>query len=1109
MLELKRKIGRGLYYNMVIPKNWKKIVFMLVVVPPTYYAYNKRNSKNEFETIRNNDDIEKIKIMNINNMFSYIPLLMLTIYDKYIYKNKIMKKIYFKYRTTKCSQDSCNVIINMLRGSETNLKYDFISNEKNLFNKLYVYEMILEKSIKFAILSPQLSVYILQHLSEYLVNMNTKLFNERDFTPQHKQREKTNKRMLFLYLFRLVRGIPGERSSHKGASSHRKDKNSTHNREMHIYNTDNIYERYSIHKFQQMNRKKVRGEKVRNGGDRNNEEDQVSLNFLYLLNQAYDNVNRVCLNTNTNIYVNFYMINILKYICYRNYRNVLTNDIHFEELCRRNSKKSLIEHIYFYFFNRKNEYKKDREDLNEKILFYHNPYVTTIPIEYNNISNGIDYSGSSNERRVTCSNSEKGSGTSTEVEIINSSFFKWNPFTSLNMKRKVQIDSMPEEANMNKSSVSKSFPCDGRTTEKAGGWWGNGRRQWDLGMSSNSFERGRKNKMQTDEEVEVEAMEVEAMEVEAMEVEAMEEEAMEEEAMEEEAMEEEAMEEEAMEEEEVNVVENMQKKLLKDRKRIYEIKLMNDLYLVLFLRLLFECSVKMLSIKKNLYLLEKKKQFDRENRIIYMNTADAINNLKGNYLKRMRMTEGKRRHSLFFRPYGRSKWGCISDISVSGGGRSSSGGGRSSSGGGRSSSGGGSSDSGTACLTAKDAFVFLKYVKKGNGTCEMMKCSANGSDAYSALFYPNEEDFKKGIETRGTIGRPYMSVSSEGKIKFLLSSYVHKLLRKKNEWINMFISEWKRILDKHIQKVHSYVDDKVHKIKKKINYLIFNMDEALINVYHNIIHEKNINKIKIHLNNCKEKDIDLKKFEDIYSSMVTNLNNILSFVYACDHQKGAYKILNLYQNNIFYEYNYLNEYQNSFYKNHVKKYLCYFEDNFLFHLYGSGVGNNVEDTPGITTALAATPDGNVLPGFSTNDRSSYKNIEHVFHYCKNDIHLLLFLYCQRIRNCFYIFTYIYKKYNLKKNYGLKYMFYKLHFFILSNKRSSIFLGDFPYLVSNNNLFTAFSFFYFLCSYVYFLCFLVHQTTTFYPCINYFNVFAQRGMYIYLYKLCSNVRNLHS
>ncbi|SBS84782.1 conserved Plasmodium protein, unknown function [Plasmodium malariae] len=977
MLELKRKIGRGLYYNMVIPKNWKKIVFMLVVVPPTYYAYNKRNSKNEFETIRNNDDIEKIKIMNINNMFSYIPLLMLTIYDKYIYKNKIMKKIYFKYRTTKCSQDSCNVIINMLRGSETNLKYDFISNEKNLFNKLYVYEMILEKSIKFAILSPQLSVYILQHLSEYLVNMNTKLFNERDFTPQHKQREKTNKRMLFLYLFRLVRGIPGERSSHKGASSHRKDKNSTHNREMHIYNTDNIYERYSIHKFQQMNRKKVRGEKVRNGGDRNNEEDQVSLNFLYLLNQAYDNVNRVCLNTNTNIYVNFYMINILKYICYRNYRNVLTNDIHFEELCRRNSKKSLIEHIYFYFFNRKNEYKKDREDLNEKILFYHNPYVTTIPIEYNNISNGIDYSGSSNERRVTCSNSEKGSGTSTEVEIINSSFFKWNPFTSLNMKRKVQIDSMPEEANMNKSSVSKSFPCD--------------------------------------------------------------EEAMEEEAMEEEAMEEEAMEEEAMEEEEVNVVENMQKKLLKDRKRIYEIKLMNDLYLVLFLRLLFECSVKMLSIKKNLYLLEKKKQFDRENRIIYMNTADAINNLKGNYLKRMRMTEGKRRHSLFFRPYGRSKWGCISDISVSGGGRSSSGGGRSSSGGGRSSSGGGrsssgggSSDSGTACLTAKDAFVFLKYVKKGNGTCEMMKCSANGSDAYSALFYPNEEDFKKGIETRGTIGRPYMSVSSEGKIKFLLSSYVHKLLRKKNEWINMFISEWKRILDKHIQKVHSYVDDKVHKIKKKINYLIFNMDEALINVYHNIIHEKNINKIKIHLNNCKEKDIDLKKFEDIYSSMVTNLNNILSFVYACDHQKGAYKILNLYQNNIFYEYNYLNEYQNSFYKNHVKKYLCYFEDNFLFHLYGSGVGNNVEDTPGITTALAATPDGNVLPGFSTNDRSSYKNIEHVFHYCKNDIHLLLFLYCQ-----------------------------------------------------------------------------LHQTTTFYPCINYFNVFAQRGMYIYLYKLCSNVRNLHS
>ncbi|EAA17747.1 hypothetical protein, partial [Plasmodium yoelii yoelii] len=266
----------------------KKIIYAFSIIGSGYYLYKTGCNNNEFESVRNNSDIEKLKNLNINNICSYVPLLILNIYDNYIYKNKILKKIYFKYKK-KLNKKNYNDIKNILDQNDTRINYDFIYNEKSIFNKLYIYELVLEKSIKYAILSPQLSIYILKELSSYFVNLNTKLYNEKDFSIHTKIGK--NKRQ------KIIRSIFNWFSNYRHADNNtmiyysgeinskniKKNKKKFRETYEDIIKTGNLYEKYDIHKFE---------ETYQMDEIINNEHDIVTLNFLYLINKIYDNVNR-------------------------------------------------------------------------------------------------------------------------------------------------------------------------------------------------------------------------------------------------------------------------------------------------------------------------------------------------------------------------------------------------------------------------------------------------------------------------------------------------------------------------------------------------------------------------------------------------------------------------------------------------------------------------------------------------------------------------------------------------------------------------------------------------------------------------------------------------
>ncbi|SCM06525.1 conserved Plasmodium protein, unknown function [Plasmodium chabaudi adami] len=952
MLSKPREIGKKLWSILYMNKR-KKIIYAFSVIGPGYYLYKTGCNKNEFETIRNNNDIEKLKNLNINNICSYVPLLILNIYDNYIYKNKILKKIYFKYKK-RSNKKNYNDIKNILDQSDTTINYDFIYNEKSIFNKLYIYELVLEKSIKYAILSPKLSIHILKELSSYFVNLNPKLYNEKDFSI-HTKIEKNKRQKIIRSIFNC---FPKYRHSENStiyysgdANSKNIKKNEKKFREPYedIIKNGNVYEKYDIHKFEKA---------YQIDPNMNNGYDVVTLNLLYLINKIYDNANRVCLNTNTNIYINFYVINILKYICYKHYRNMLKNHAHLEDLINGNKKKTAYDYIYAFFFKNNNTKYSEIKDSDKSLFCFDSEnYLNNLKDQINNESTHF----ANNE---SCYMNEHG---------------------------------------LNEKGEKKE-------------------------ATSNNFE----------------------------------------------------------------------KIVLENPEHASEIKIMNDLYLVLYLRLLFESSIKILSIKKNISILEKKQKFDKDHQIIYMNPADSINNLKTNFLKRFRKNENKKAQTIFLRPYSEfGMWGLakadrknkeISNYQEN------------------------IKNAEKKSITNKDNVnPFLYYLLQCKNVLSLDTKTdniKNNTYANVSIDEQNNKITKKKISfipsffffssTPPSYTNCFISSESNGKDNenssgFYLSPFL------KNTKIIRFFSDTLTKVEMQKKKMKTYLEIKIFKVKRNINYYIFNLDQVLINKYYNLIHKRNINKINTHLNRSKEKDVDINKFNDMYTSMIKNLHNIFSFVYLIDEHPGVYKIVSLYSTNVFYEYNYLNENQNMFYTNCINKYLYYFNNNLLykFCFTNNSVGHDNKKSE----------KKNRKKKEKKKEKKRGKNYEQAFFYCKNDINLLLFLYSQRIKSCFYIFSYIFNKYNLKTNYHLNYIYYKLNYLILFPTKNYLlfFILNFPYL-AYNNLFTCFSFLYFLCTYSYLFLFLVYQSYTF-SNLHYFRILSDQGIYIYLHTLYNNFRNI--
>lgn len=373
-------------------------------------------------------------------------------------------------------------------------------------------------------------------------------------------------------------------------------------------------------------------------------------------------------------------------------------------------------------------------------------------------------------------------------------------------------------------------------------------------------------------------------------------------------------------------------------------------------------------------------KFEKGNRVFYLNTSDAMENLKVHYLKRFRRGEEKRGFYVFFRPYG---------------------------------------------------------------------------------------------NTRGKNGQPSMwkNIQPTTPLKKKLPRWHSTEVQPNNEEQSN-IGAWKRKLRGYSKRVNSYMNKKIFKFKKMINYYVINLDEAIKNKYYKRMHEKNVKRINEHLKENTQKEINMGRLHDMYSNIITNLNGILSFAYAVDTKNQAHRILALYNTCVFYQYNYLNEHDNLFFKNGVSRYLRRLGE-------WSSSEERREDDSGKEPS----------PSF----------------YYKNDIHLLLLLYTQRIRNCLNIFTYIYNKNYFSKYCSLCCVFHKLNFIICSKRSSSHWVMNLAYL-AYHNWFPFFSFLYFFCVYSYVAFFLMYQSNTF-SSVRYFGIFSDPGLSLYFVKLYTNARSL--
>ncbi|ETW45220.1 hypothetical protein PFNF135_00548 [Plasmodium falciparum NF135/5.C10] len=959
----------------------RKNVFYLLVSVPSLFAYflkRHKDNENNYETLINNNDIEKIKKIRIHNKCSYIPLLFLNIYDSYIYKNKILRWLYFKFRKRRKDKEEYYYITNMVRKKRREaIKYNFISDEQNLFNKFYIYEIVLEYSLKYGILSPHLSLYILKNISEHCVNIYPSLYYYNKLDNKHNLINEKK-----LKYFKQINNehnqqAPTNHTHHNNNNNNNKpldiNIHSCKNTNISSYSTYNnmekeninIYDKYNIHNFYT--------EKYISYKDENCQ--HITLNMIYLLNQTYDNICRICLNTNTNIYINFYMINILKYICYKNMEIILLNYNHIEDMKKKinqknNTNTSLFKYIYSFFFFKKEE--NHIYDLFEDQMMNH--------LHKKENDKFYNYS---NEN--THNNIYKYISDNYFYDHINSSS---NRCSFKNLKKQ-QTDDNTKHIIMGK----EKYP-----------------------MNKSDHEKKNNNTCGN-----------------------------------------------------INIEKDQKKDILKKiyflkGNKLDDIQILNELYVMIYMRLLFECSLKLISIKKNIHLLEKKMEFDKDNKIIYLNSADYMNNLRRNILKRFSKNEEREninsfasfpfllsKNIIYFEDeIGRSRdntiYNNVYDKETN-----------------KTTTNNNNNDNNDNICSNNDHICnefcqdnkFNDYntrkKEKRKRIYELAKIYTNNifdylkgkkekhqnEDNTINLYYIKKKFpwifyLKNIIKNKDTSFIEHNNNIVNGDIKnnniifkkkynlfesSIISYFYIKDIYEYNYKLRLYYI-YDNLIKKfcrYFLKMNEHINRKLYKMKRAFHYYIYNFDQFIINNYYHIIHKKNIHKIHIHLKQCKDKEIDIVKFKDLYYCMINNINNIFSYIHKVDHNECVYRIFKAYNKILLYEYNYLNEKENIYYKNKIKKYLTYLNNNISNDLYPYNISYNKI--------------------YNQNKYKNRKNFSHIFYSLKNDIHLLLFLYTQRIQNCCDIFSYIYKKYNFnEKNPFLNYLYYELHYIVYSEKK---------------------------------------------------------------------------
>ncbi|ETW63624.1 hypothetical protein PFMC_00514 [Plasmodium falciparum CAMP/Malaysia] len=1089
----------------------RKNVFYLLVSVPSLFAYflkRHKDNENNYETLINNNDIEKIKKIRIHNKCSYIPLLFLNIYDSYIYKNKILRWLYFKFRKRRKDKEEYYYITNMVRKKRREaIKYNFISDEQNLFNKFYIYEIVLEYSLKYGILSPHLSLYILKNISEHCVNIYPSLYYYNKLDNKHNLINEKK-----LKYFKQINNehnqqAPTNHTHHNNNNNNNKKPldiniHSCKNTNISSYSTYNnmekeninIYDKYNIHNFYT--------EKYISYKDENCQ--HITLNMIYLLNQTYDNICRICLNTNTNIYINFYMINILKYICYKNMEIILLNYNHIEDMKKKinqknNTNTSLFKYIYSFFFFKKEE--NHIYDLFEDQMMNH--------LHKKENDKFYNYS---NEN--THNNIYKYISDNYFYDHINSSS---NRCSFKNLKKQ-QTDDNTKHIIMGK----EKYP-----------------------MNKSDHEKKNNNTCGN-----------------------------------------------------INIEKDQKKDILKKiyflkGNKLDDIQILNELYVMIYMRLLFECSLKLISIKKNIHLLEKKMEFDKDNKIIYLNSADYMNNLRRNILKRFSKNEEREninsfasfpfllsKNIIYFEDeIGRSRDNTIyNNVYDKETNKTTT----------NNNNNDNNDNNDNICSNNNDHICsnnndhicsnnndHICSNNNNNNICSNNNnnicsnnnnniCSNNNNNICSnkmldefcqdnkfndyntrkkekrkriyelAKIYTNNIfDYLKGKKEKhqnedNTINLYYI------KKKFPWIFYLKNIIKNKDtsfiehnnnivngdiknnniifkKKYNLFESSiisyfyikdiyeynyklrlyyiYDNLIKKfcrYFLKMNEHINRKLYKMKRAFHYYIYNFDQFIINNYYHIIHKKNIHKIHIHLKQCKDKEIDIVKFKDLYYCMINNINNIFSYIHKVDHNECVYRIFKAYNKILLYEYNYLNEKENIYYKNKIKKYLTYLNNNISNDLYPYNISYNKI--------------------YNQNKYKNRKNFSHIFYSLKNDIHLLLFLYTQRIQNCCDIFSYIYKKYNFnEKNPFLNYLYYELHYIVYSEKKKKktffSFISSSPYRYDTMvNSFT-FSYFFFSLSY---LLFILFYHPDMYASYIFFKTLTYSGLPTYYYSLYNNI-----
>ncbi|GAB66198.1 hypothetical protein PCYB_083590, partial [Plasmodium cynomolgi strain B] len=806
-------------------KGTKLLYCALGALVPAYWLHHRRASKSQSDNNQIIDDLEIVKKLKMNSALCHIPLIILSIYDGYIYENKILRKIYGRLRdrssqkapapSASSSPSSAGNSSRTEEGTHAPNYHFIMHSEKSIFNKMYFYEIILDKSLRYAVISPQLSLYILRQLSQHVVNLNTRLYHEKEFSLHREKRgggrdngsdigrDNDRGRWLANWVMRLAWGggawtdeMSNSYYSDNGNDGEEGEERSSPPRKKHLPGKakGNLYEKYAIHKYEQTFNQTTEG-----GISPSPQHDQVSINLLYLLNKAYDNVNRICTDTDTNIFVNFYMINILKFICYKNYRHVLMNSSFFEDLDRRNRKgRSFVDYFCAFFFSgggAPEEGYLARDDA-DRHLFCGEAEGEGERGHSESAPTGGLTSGST---------STSTSGLTSAPKSSSPSGFPRGEGPTARKATSSSGEQKQKELCAGEAPTGRSARTPSNSPSPKGVQKGNDKED----VVQKNTHRNRNHHVVAHGKADQRVAHGKADQIVSHGK------ATSQTAVSFHSHGGNPHQQEDTQERHPHNCPQYQNGM--DEK----MKILNDLYLVLYLRLLLECCIKIVSIKKNLLVLEEKVKFEKGNKIFYLSTSDAIENLKVHFLKRFRRGEEKRGLHIFFRPYGNA--------------------------------------------------------------------GRNGPPG-KRQDIPTDTSIKKIPIWHSTDAQP----TNEEQYS---------------------LATWKSKLKGHSKRAKVYMDRKLFKLKKIINYYVINLDEAIKNKYYKRVHEKNVKRINEHLRENAQKEIDLGRFHDIYSNMVANLNGILSFAYAVDARNEAHRILALYNTCVFYQYNYFNEYDSLFFKN--------------------------------------------------------------------------------------------------------------------------------------------------------------------------------------------------